>query len=387
MNYGELLTASFRLIWREKRLWLLGLIGLLLYTLISTLSLMMTLGWPNWITQFQGWQPSPGLTPTDLLRQVWGAMGGLLWLFILFIVLALAHYAVSLVARGGIISEAQQAWQGRPVAVGRGLQNGLRHAVGLFLIDLLWVLPILLVNLFFIIVAFSAFFAIFSAAITNNDGNAGPALGGLGIAFVLAGCCLPIFVLAWLTMYSIYAPMMYQALVQQELSPSAAIRTGWQMGRTHWKPLLIVAILLFLVGVLVLAIQQTVAIPVQFSTMPFWMPDFKPWLPDGNQSVYYEYRPAFYQNLPADFSFTKWLWVIFGWAITTAVYLITMSFSQSFGLTLYARVYQQLTTPADTSAELSAAPTDGPVEPPSALSESPAGLEIGTERNADEQEL
>ena len=347
MNYGALITDSFRLIWREKRLWLLGLIGLLLYIFISALSLTMSIGWPNfWVTQIQEWRPGPGLPPAELLRQLWGAMGGLLWLFVLFMILALAHYGVSLVVRAAIISEAQQAWQGQPVVIGRGLQNGLRHALGLFLIDLLWVLPMLLVNLFFVIIAFGAFFAIFNAAITDNGGNAGPALGGLGVTLVLAGCCLPIFALAWLTMYSIYSPMMYQSLVQQGLPPGAAIRTGWQMGRAHWKPLLVVALLLFLVGALVVAIQQTIAIPVQFSTMPFWMPDFKPWLPDSNQSVYYEYRPAFYQNLPADFTFSKWLWLIFGWGATTAVYLITMSFSQSFGLTLYARVYQELTAPA-----------------------------------------
>ena len=58
---------------------------------------------------------------------------------------------MSLVARAGIISEAKAAWQGKPVAIGRGLQNGLHHAVGLFLIDLLWFLPILLFNLLIIV--------------------------------------------------------------------------------------------------------------------------------------------------------------------------------------------------------------------------------------------
>ena len=139
MPYGEIFVGTFKTIWRHKKLWLFGLLGLSLIALGNGMYLGIMLNWERrWFGLLGEMSQMPGGPAPDQM------MPGLIWVFVGLGILALAGllgYLVNLVMRGATINEAAVAWRGEQSETGRGLRAGVARALHIFVIDLIWWLP------------------------------------------------------------------------------------------------------------------------------------------------------------------------------------------------------------------------------------------------------
>ena len=145
MPFGELFTGTFVQIWRHKRLWLFGLLGLALTSLGLLVYQVFQYRWQSeWFTTMGDLMKNPGIMPE---RYFSAMMSSLVWLWVgmgIWIFVGLLGYIVNLVMRGATMNEAAVAWGGGRTKTGRGISAGASRAAYVFVLDLLWLLPGLL---------------------------------------------------------------------------------------------------------------------------------------------------------------------------------------------------------------------------------------------------
>ncbi len=315
MNYGDILINTFKLLWKEKKLWVIAAIGALIYSVLLALYMGGLLG-------FQ-------MTTTTLLSQ-WNEatakrfLAGSLIMMILMGIMGLVGYVVNLIARAGVTEEAHLALQEESVDIGRGLRRGLRKAPTFFVIDLIWSLPILLVGTFITIVGIGGMAGIMAYA---QEGREFPFLSFMGGMFAFVGGLLCLSFLYGI-IKGIFAPLMYQAAVKEGLGPWDAMRRGWDLARSHLASMLFLWLLLF-------AVQLAVSMVFRVLTMPFSLFFMNVWMgttfsSSGPPSVHLSPGWVFVGVLTGIF------WGVFMW--------LWMSFYQALYYTYYARVYQVLNT-------------------------------------------
>ena len=116
MPYGEIVTDSFRLLWRQKRLLLFSLLGFLIIMIGLAIYQYSTLGIMNGYLSMMGAIVSdPYGDPSAAIENL-GATGlGMLAGFGALGLLSLIGYVVNLFMRAATLQEAREAWSGRPV--------------------------------------------------------------------------------------------------------------------------------------------------------------------------------------------------------------------------------------------------------------------------------
>ena len=105
-------------------------------------------------------------------RYVSTMMSSMVWLWVgmgLWLIVGLLGSIVNLVIRGATMNEASIAWGGGRTEIGRGLSVGVGRGVYVFLIDLLWLLP----GLLLLCGGFGVFpTVIAAAAVSDGSGEA-----------------------------------------------------------------------------------------------------------------------------------------------------------------------------------------------------------------------
>lgn len=333
MPYSEIISISFRTLWREKPLWLFGLLGTLLPALGSGLYLGSMAVWQQSVlTHLMALTMTQQLDYLTVMRVLTLGVRGLAGSLGIMACLGLIGYIVNLAMRAATVSEASRALAGEHSQSERGLGAGARHALSFFIIDLLWWLPA---------IAFSVCAVVFAVGATaglvrginaqDMSGIASDFVGIFGLIFGSIGC----LGLVWL-LYGIarglFSPLMYQAAAQENAGPVQALRQGGSLARAHLSPMLM--ILIFLTG-----LGLALGVALQIFIAPFggvwafsWTAiaenaanGIPPTPPSGLG------RASFY---------------LFGLLFGLATWLIR-AFAQTFGLTLYAEVYRQLRRKVD----------------------------------------
>lgn len=320
MNYTNIVIESFQIVWKEKKLWVISALGTAFFALGNAI---YTTGYLNWYQSMltkilttmtsQSQEAMPELSRmmpdyVGAIMTVWG---------MIFIV----GYVVNLVARAGGIAEADRAWQGEHVAVMRGLFTGVRKAPGMFLIDLIWALPGLVMGLVSMVLSFAILYSLFTSMMQMEGQEAGGHIGGLiGVFFLLIIAIMGLG-LVYIIIRAIFAPLMFQSLVAGERSIGEAIREGWRLSRKNLKAMVIFWLLLF-------AIRLGMGMVIQLVVAPFFFMFITPMFramqaPDTLASAI---------NWPLLFLFGA-LMALVSWG--------TSSLLQSVTLALYARVYRE----------------------------------------------
>ncbi len=330
MNYGDILTDSFKILWKEKKLWIIGALGTALFAIGN---MFYTGGYLNWYqSMMRRMMSGPEFPdPETMASEIGTMLYGYVAIMALWGVFSLIGYVVNLAARGGGIAEAGRAWQGEPVDISRGLAAGVRKSPGLFVLDLIWALPGLLFTLIGGGIGLALLFGFFSSLGQFDDAAAsGRVLGLFGGFFAVL---MLFFCLGFLYMLvrAVFSPLMYQSLVLGEKSLGEAIKEGWRLSRAHLGAMVVFWLLLLAVNMGLGVVMELVAMPFSFLLI---FPMF-----------------GAMQNPDALLSSFHWpLFILFSLAMGAVVWLVR-SLMQSLRLSLYARVYRELTRPEGEASE------------------------------------
>ncbi len=335
MDYGSLFADTLRLLWRQKKLWVLGMFGILLSAtglaiymgigLRSYFNLMSVIVDPSAFESLSGYEVDDQVFgPIELLLGGLGAM----------VCLSILGYMITLVTRAGIIGEASLAWEGEQVVIRRGLRTGVSRVLAMFAIDVLWYLPIMLFIGCVYVVGLGAVFGISSGFGKGLDtGEPGAAIVLLSSIFGLIGIVF-CFSLVLAVSQGVFAPLMYQSAVQPRRSLGDAIKEGWSLARANLGTMVILLIIVFGMTLLTGFITQMAMSPLAgiwmssgFTTMMSFTQDVPPALPGTLNSVL----------------------LVFGGILFGVVTIVVSGFMQAFKLTLYALAYQLLKNNGATS--------------------------------------
>ncbi len=315
MNYGDILINTFKLLWKEKKLWVIAAVGALIYSMLLTLYMSSLMGFQiTTMTFLSQWDE----TTTGRF------LAGSLIVAILMGIMSLVGYVVNLIARAGVAEEAHLALQEESVDIGRGLRHGLRKAPTFFVIDLIWALPILLVGTLIVVMGIGGLVG--AIAYFEQQGKEFPFFGFFGGMLTFLGGFICISLL-YGAIRGIFAPLMYQVAVKEGLGAGDAIRRGWNLARSHLAPMLFLWLLL-------LGVQLAMSMLFRVLTMPFTLFFMSAWM-----------GTALNGSVPSSMPFSPG-WVLIGiltgffWGVLMWLW---MSFYQALYYTYYARVYQILT--------------------------------------------
>jgi len=329
MNYGQIFGDTFRVMWREKKLWVFGLIGLALSSLLGMVAGVAGLSLQRNMLGALNREMSRGgpEDPARILSAVFGNLAAFGVLFGLVMLGSLVAYVINLAMRPATIREAGRAWRGEAVSVRRGSREGVSAMLGFFGVDLLWaIVPVLFAGAGYAVM----FGTIFGVTVLSSGGGNGDAAGvGILAVVLLVFCCFAIFALLFAAFYAVLAPMMYQSLAQGRRSFGDALAEAWALAKVNWGPLIIFALMVWGVGLLLGILVQAITTPFSMAFMGDWMTSLmgsmegpSPTMPMPNYAI-----------------------MIPGMMLLTAVSYLVSSFLQSFRLTLYTKVYGVLTAP------------------------------------------
>jgi len=326
MPFGELFTGTFGQIWRHKRLWLFGLLGLALTSIGLLVYQVFQYRWQSgWLTTMGDLMKNPGMMPERYFSTM---MSSLVWLWAgmgLWLIVGLLGYLINLVMRGATMNEAAIAWGGGRTKMGRGFSVGVGRGVYVFLIDLLWLLP----GLLLMCGGFGAFATVIAAAAVSDGGS--DAAGAVILSIITALCC--IFCLALLVglLSMVFAPLMYQSAVAGRRGLGAAISEGWRMAKANLGAMIIFAILLWILNIALGMLVSLFTFPFMLPWMSSWMQNFSGMMESASRGV----PPQMPQ-------FGNMGWLLVATLVSGILTWLTASFMQSFRLTLFAGVYRHL---------------------------------------------
>ncbi|HXM59058.1 MAG TPA: hypothetical protein VOB72_26900 [Candidatus Dormibacteraeota bacterium] len=148
MQYGELVTRAFSIVWRHKYLWLLAILG---GADVSTGGFGGSFGNPGNLSGGSTAAQQP-VTAGEVARQVAQFLSDHAWVFVLVgaivLLIALAWFVLSCVTTGALIRASAEHDADRPFGFGLAWRAGLGtfwSILGLRLLSLLWVLVVLAV--------------------------------------------------------------------------------------------------------------------------------------------------------------------------------------------------------------------------------------------------
>jgi hypothetical protein len=326
MDYGKVINQGLSAVWRHKALWLLGCLGVVLGGLGSGFNSAFQIRWQldfqrSMFLNRQLLEGRGPMTPQQF-EQFWrallGSMAGLYAALGLAMLLGFLGYLVSLVTRGAIIDQVASAATTDTVNWRQGLRVGLNRAPHVFLIDLVWWLPSIV--LFGGLAACGVIGLISSLMATaNRTGEPNP--GMLLACLIGFPCLLLVVALVYGLVQGLFAPLMYQHTVQRRAGFAESIRTGWRLAAANLGPMFILLLVIFALGLVLGIVIMLFTLPLTGLGMGAWYA-----------------RPL--GQPPGAVSSGVLLLIGLAYAV---VYTLLGGFVQAAGLAIYAHAYRELT--------------------------------------------
>ncbi len=334
MNYGDILSSTFQIMWSEKKLWVISALGVSVTAIVFVLYRSFAVGWQMNMMQTLVLQAQGMTSDEALMDMMLRSMLGFVVLALFVWLVIIAGYFLNLVARAGVVAEAARALRGEKVAIGRGLGRGVHKAFAFLAIDLLWALPWVVVGLVGSILGSVFFGGLVMSAFAGDEGSDSMIMGMLG-GFFLMMLMMFCLVLVFAIFKGIFAPLMYQSSAGGEKSLGEAISEGWRLARAHIGPLFVILLLFWAVMLGLYMLVGILSLPFSFMFMGPWF-NMMSSLENG--------------GLPAAPSGMNWGLTVVATLGLGVLSWLFMSLRQTFYLTLYARIYQEL-TPTSPPAE------------------------------------
>ncbi len=232
MDYGNVLARAWQISWRWKVLWILGLLAGLGRAMSGGSNTRYTTGSGEW-----GGPKDFGIPP-----EVFGALAGAACLGL---IIGIALWVISVIARGGLIAGVQQVEEEGDTSFGRAWRAGASRFWTLFGIGILAAIPMIIALLLGIAVLGTTFFAGLSASGSSSG------LGRIGAILAPVACCsvtflCGLFIIALvLAQIRIYAE---RAAIMEGLGWIDAFKRGWEVLKENLGPTIVLWIIFFLIG-------------------------------------------------------------------------------------------------------------------------------------------
>jgi hypothetical protein len=238
MDYGKILSRAWEITWRWKVLWILGF-----------LAGLGSGGGGGGGGSYSG-------DGSEFGQQIPPAFIGLiLALVCLAVLIAIAIWVISVIARGGLIAGVQQVDDEGSTTFGQAWRVGASRFWTLFGIGILAAIPFIIL-LFAGIIVLVLIFAGSGLAFDTSG-----ALGGMGIATgVVCGgafCCGMIILGIILEQIRIYAE---RAAVLEGLSWIEAFKRGWDVLKANIGPTIVFWLIFFVIGFILFVLIATILI-------------------------------------------------------------------------------------------------------------------------------
>lgn len=240
MTFTELITQAFRIWWRHKSLWVIGVVLALCGRGAYGFSV-------NYQQRFTERIPSGDIeSPTDLFEQVFPAwlLQNLIPIIACVVVLSLLFWLIGGLlaawAHAAITHMAAAADADEPIGLGAAFGRGRPLMLRLFGLELVLALPGFGLSL--VVLGIGAFFAVqlFRNLTESNDPSA--AFGFIGLMFCLVPLILLIGLLSGLL--GLLGRVAMRACVLEDLGVFAGIGRAWRLARRNFGYLLLIWLML-----------------------------------------------------------------------------------------------------------------------------------------------
>jgi len=256
MDYGQILSRSWRITWNNKFLWVLGFLAALTRISSNTSSYQSS---------------SSDFNPENIDQIIQGTVL-LLGLCCFFLIIGLVIWLLSLIAKGGLITAVSQIDNGEQVTLGEAFRAGMARIWSLIGMHLLLYLPFILIVSAAIAVTVTLFAGtgITAASWTDEPSAVGDTLvATFGIFFLcfcvlLCGLILLAFLLQFINAFA------YRGIMLRGMGAVASLSHGWQVFRANLGEVLLLSILFFvislgfgiLVGIVLLPLSLVLIVPM-----------------------------------------------------------------------------------------------------------------------------
>lgn len=253
-NFGEVLSRAWQIIWKHKVLWIFGIFA------------GCSRGGGNFNSNSSGrgnggFGTTPNLPPQ--LQQLVQTISENLTTFIviavtLFCVIWLVTVFLGTIGRIGLIRGTGQVEGGvEHLVFGQLFSESMPYFWRMFVLSLLAALPIFILVVLMIVMLIPVIVA------SNGSSGNGAAAGALGSLTLFCGClCLLIPIMI---VIGLIVRQAENAIVLEDARILPAISRGWEVFRTNLGPIILMAIIL---GVLGLIVSFVIAIPIFVVVLP-----------------------------------------------------------------------------------------------------------------------
>ena len=261
MDYGNLLKRAWQIIWNHKFLWALGFLA--------------ALGGGGGGGGNTGWRenvqsladPMEGLPMQEMEqafaqfeRLIAGATIAIIVLSCVFVLLGIVLWLVRLVAEAGLVDAVNKIEDGGKSSFGEALSGGAAVLLRMVGLKILLALPIILIVGAVLIFGAVVFGATAATAVSDAAGSATPFLGAIGL---LLACLIPLLCIIFVLALVIAGIDLFavRGLVIHNMGVIEAIRHGWATLRNNLGEVIVVALILFVIGLLFGLVVGLVMVP------------------------------------------------------------------------------------------------------------------------------
>ena len=276
MDYGQIIKRAVQITWRYKFLWIFGIIMALCgqssggnprFQMNYSTPYDPTTGFP----EFPAFFPEPlGQTPIAIY-----IIAG----FILLIVFGLISILVGAMGRSALIKSVARAEEGESISFGSSWRDGLNKVVPVGILQTLLAIPWLVMWAVVAAIVFTTFWPFFSQIFTYRPGPESqeppPFLEDFFVFFpmffaTICGMICFFFIIQMIT--GLFRTFGSRAIVLENQDVLGSFSRSWVLFRKNIGATVILALLIFVIGMvagLILAIPAiAVMFPLMISTMP-----------------------------------------------------------------------------------------------------------------------
>ncbi len=235
MDYGRVLSHSWRIVWQNKYLWVLGF----LVALGSGGSGGGGGGSSNYSVGSEDFEGFPVEVTNFFAENLpWIILVGLF-----LVVLAIVFWLVRLVAEAGLIESVDRLDQGEKMGLGASLRAGMPHLGRLVGLQLLLYAPVILAGIVGAVLGLGALISLAEAPRTGFF----EAMGFLAICLVPLVCVMLLYNLV----ITFVVPFAARGIVLERLGVTAGIGHGWNVLQRHLGDILVLAVIFLVLSIIV----------------------------------------------------------------------------------------------------------------------------------------
>lgn len=255
MDFGNLFTRSWNIVWGNKWMIVLGFLA----ALTSGGSSSSNFNFSGDGSEFANMDPGIFENSAEAVAAA-GAifLGVLCFAFILGIVL----WLIGLTAQAGMIESAVRLDVGEKLGFMQAMRIGwgyLGRLVGLnLLIFLIFLIPMII--MVFVVFALGGFTAI--AAMGEGGSGAEAVMGGLGVTMFFMFCCMMCVIMIASLLVAVLMPFATRAIVLEGYGVVASLSRGWNVIRDNAGNVVVLIIAYIVVGVLISIVLGIVLVPI-----------------------------------------------------------------------------------------------------------------------------